>query len=826
MHRWFRVTVLFVTMTATVVEAFRLQSPNGAGDPLPVDQTYSGTILRWSDHHIGYYINDYGSGLPVADVISAAQQAFQSWGSSGAEITFVYMGLTNAQHDPFDGKNVIFWDTTGVYVGAGGLGHSLSTYNSATGVISDVDIALNGSGLSSSVAIADPSCQTLGTSFAGGAYHVGGIPLRWMIGSQGITGPFFNATYLADLQSTLIHEVGHLLGLHHSPVVGATMSTVFQTPRFFCSTDQASIEADDISGVRFLYPPANQPPTAGFSMRVGSQSVSSPGTLNAVADASTNEADVHFDDASTDPDGGSDIVSRTWVTDTGVTLSQDLTSFRYGFNPGVYRVTLTVRDRAGATSSAVGTLAIARPANATDSFTDPSVFLSAVGNHTTITFDDMPTGFGIADGASPGGIRYNFYAAGRSGIITNAFLAVSPPNTLGIDRQGAADQNFFFPGESVTLTFPPTTAVGAYFTSNVNAGTAQGFISISTPAGVAWSGDALPAGTFGFPANTLRFVGLTSATPFTQATFTITNPSPGNVGFALDNVILGTGSPTPAPSISGVSPSPLVGNNTDRPADIAGSNFFCPNASDPAQCVSIEAWSAGVLVGTLHAPGQIQNVTASSSHMLIKLAPGPYSLVAVNPDGGRSTPFDVTAAALPPAPPDGATELDQENVACLVPCNSGPAVVGVTAVAQTFTVGTSGTLSRIEIGLYRSPGTLVDVVLDILPAGTLATFNLGASLFRTTIPVGNLPECSPQTICSTALVSVDLPPGGLTVSAGDQLAIVLTRPAGQGAPPWVIWQLTGPVYGLGAAFVSYPFGTPWRLEPAITDLRFRTWIVR
>jgi MYXO-CTERM domain-containing protein len=53
-----------------------------------------------------------------------------------------------------------------------------------------------------------------------------------------------------DLQNTITHEVGHVIGLAHSPVAGATMSAT-TAPREITKRDLA---ADDVAAVCAVYP--------------------------------------------------------------------------------------------------------------------------------------------------------------------------------------------------------------------------------------------------------------------------------------------------------------------------------------------------------------------------------------------------------------------------------------------------------------------------------------------------------------------------------------------------------------------------------------------
>jgi hypothetical protein len=90
---------------------------------------------------------------------------------------------------------------------------------------------------------------------------------RELFSSDGTPGTY-------DLESTFTHEVGHLLGLEHSAVIGATMQPrqarngTYGLPAF----TQRTLSADDIAGARTLY-----------GSRAGTGSVSGKLIGNAVA---------------------------------------------------------------------------------------------------------------------------------------------------------------------------------------------------------------------------------------------------------------------------------------------------------------------------------------------------------------------------------------------------------------------------------------------------------------------------------------------------------------------------------------------------------------
>ena len=177
-------------------------------------------------------------------------------------------------------------------------------------------------------------------------------------------------------------------------------------------------------------------------------------------------------------------------------------------------------------------------------FTSSAAFFGALSSFTTESFEADPPNTVIPDGLYRG-LTYAF-PAGKDGRIDNTF------NRIGASSLAATPAgSFFFPGESVTVTFPTAiTAVGIFF----NIGTSPaGSLTVTTPVGVAGNG-ASP------DISTLYFVGLTSDTPFNTATFGSTAPG---LGFNLDELTSGQAVPEPADWTAG---DPGLGRPASSPS--------------------------------------------------------------------------------------------------------------------------------------------------------------------------------------------------------------------------------------------------------------------
>ncbi|QJR10476.1 hypothetical protein DSM104443_01540 [Usitatibacter rugosus] len=157
----------------------------------PTGIKHPGGVMHWR-------YNDANRPVSVTknDAITKTQAAMAKW-TAVCKISFVYDGETAVGFNTSDGNNVVGWDTTIV---APTTGITYVAWNPGTGLMTDSEIRLN-------------------------------------------------ANYTPGFDSTLVHEVGHALGLQHSDVNGAVMSG----PPLTSYNGMSSLGADDVAGCVFLY---------------------------------------------------------------------------------------------------------------------------------------------------------------------------------------------------------------------------------------------------------------------------------------------------------------------------------------------------------------------------------------------------------------------------------------------------------------------------------------------------------------------------------------------------------------------------------------------
>jgi len=149
--------------------------------------------------------------------------------------------------------------------------------------------------------------------------------------------------------------------------------------------------------------------------------------------------------------------------------------------------------------------------------------------------------------------------------------------------------------------------------------------------------------------------------------------------------------------------------------------------------------------------------------------------------------------------------------------------------AQTFTVGASGTLTRIAISLARG-GTSLDtdqVTIDVRPTDESGAplADDGSALATVTIPATQLT----QLLDPENLFEIDLSTFALAVQSGERLAIVARADVpflGARAFNWLARIVTGEGHPGGIAWYR-PTPESWQLQPGLdggVDLVFRTWV--
>jgi hypothetical protein len=162
----------------------------------------------WSQPQTPYRINPANLDLPALSVETAVRSGADAWQQQSAAFRFVYSGLSAQTTNTNDGINLVMFRNA-----SSGSAIATTYWWSSGSRIIDADIV-----------------------FWDEAF-------QFFSGSSGCSGGF----YIEDIA---VHEFGHVLGLGHSTSTNATMYPSVSS----CSTRNRTLDADDIAGVRALYP--------------------------------------------------------------------------------------------------------------------------------------------------------------------------------------------------------------------------------------------------------------------------------------------------------------------------------------------------------------------------------------------------------------------------------------------------------------------------------------------------------------------------------------------------------------------------------------------
>ena len=157
--------------------------------------------------------------------LNALHACFDVWESvPGSVMQFEFGGLVAPDIDvnTSDGTNVVYWAKNSLFV-ANSTAH-----------------------LGGSLAFAFPSTVSGTAVLKGGDIVLNGVEFAWFTDHQDTEN--MNGFFI---EGPVLHEIGHILGMLHTPVTGATM---FSRSRRWLHTLQPGLSEDDVAALRHVYP--------------------------------------------------------------------------------------------------------------------------------------------------------------------------------------------------------------------------------------------------------------------------------------------------------------------------------------------------------------------------------------------------------------------------------------------------------------------------------------------------------------------------------------------------------------------------------------------
>ena len=222
LHRTLSLLLLSVSL-APAAHAY-VRSTTGAPARRPI---------AWSAGPVPFVIDAAGSAdAPAAAVYTAVRRGFAAWELPCSWLRFrddgVRAGLVSEYVTGGVNENVVRWSESTWTGPASQIAYTTVTFSASTGEILDTDMTFNGR------------------------------DYQFSAGSVGVSG-------FADVQAVATHEAGHVLGLDHTTVPGATMLANIGLGELF----PRDLADDDIAGVCAIYPPKTPVPPTGVPLVEG-----------------------------------------------------------------------------------------------------------------------------------------------------------------------------------------------------------------------------------------------------------------------------------------------------------------------------------------------------------------------------------------------------------------------------------------------------------------------------------------------------------------------------------------------------------------------------